>query len=623
MTQAGKATATIVLATLIGLACQGPPRAAPAPVPSNGVYTIALTSSSVSTLPKCTPALAGTTAYVQSPIGLWSCIANTWVPIPCTTITAGAVAYSSASQTLLACVSGQWTVVSLPQGTPGPQGDAGAVSIVVQLPAPSSQCPTGGTEIESGVDSNGDGQLEMLEINSISFVCNGATGDSGATGATGPAGTPGSQIQVSSADASHCPAGGEQIDIGFPGDGGLAIQQTVYVCNGAAGGSDGGVPPTGGCSRDADCSTSSVCEAAICDPATHTCTTTPITCDDGNVCTDDACDPVSGCTHVANQAACDDGDFCTTGDRCSAGACVGVPSECPTQMPPTVTDVAVVSTNPDNGTIAYNTGVTTILITGTAFSTVTCPAGVTLDDLDGRNVPVGTRATSCTVDSDTQITATFPAGIRTNGITGWNVLVSNFFGGNTTSDVRFKPAAGLLVSEVYIGSPGALGAADREFVELYNPTSRSIDVTSGGIGMRLHMFTSSGIETTKTLTFLTAGVAPSHGFLLLISIQSVDTDPWFAGSDAIFAAGLVANAGVYVSLSSASEDKVIDKAGWGAASFPAFEGSPIPPMLAGVSASRKPAGGAGHASDTDDNASDFNPPSTAISPQGSSAPPQP
>jgi hypothetical protein len=48
-------------------------------------------------------------------------------------------------------------------------------------------------------------------------------------------------------------------------------------------------------------------------------------CDDGNVCTDDGCDPASGCTHIANNAPCDDGDACTTGDACAAKACVGGP----------------------------------------------------------------------------------------------------------------------------------------------------------------------------------------------------------------------------------------------------------------------------------------------------------
>src|SRR5207245_2709480 len=107
----------------------------------------------------------------------------------------------------------------------------------------------------------------------------------------------------------------------------------------------------------------------------------------------------------------------------------------PNPVPPTVTNVQVQSTSPDNGSTPYNTGTATVVITGTNFSSVTCPGGVKLDDLNGAGAAVSTATTNCTVDSSTQITATFPAGIRTNGATGWNVLVTNSFGSNATSSV--------------------------------------------------------------------------------------------------------------------------------------------------------------------------------------------
>ncbi len=46
-----------------------------------------------------------------------------------------------------------------------------------------------------------------------------------------------------------------------------------------------------------------------------------LACDDGNACTDDSCDPGSGCKATVNAAACDDGDACTVGDACKAAAC--------------------------------------------------------------------------------------------------------------------------------------------------------------------------------------------------------------------------------------------------------------------------------------------------------------
>jgi hypothetical protein len=46
-------------------------------------------------------------------------------------------------------------------------------------------------------------------------------------------------------------------------------------------------------------------------------------CSDGNVCTDDLCDPVKGCLYPPNQAPCTDSNQCTTNDACVAGACQG------------------------------------------------------------------------------------------------------------------------------------------------------------------------------------------------------------------------------------------------------------------------------------------------------------
>jgi hypothetical protein len=52
-------------------------------------------------------------------------------------------------------------------------------------------------------------------------------------------------------------------------------------------------------------------------------------CDDGNVCTNDSCNPSSGCVHTNNQLPCDDGNVCTINDHCSQGACTGgTPRNC-------------------------------------------------------------------------------------------------------------------------------------------------------------------------------------------------------------------------------------------------------------------------------------------------------
>src|SRR5262249_32058776 len=46
-------------------------------------------------------------------------------------------------------------------------------------------------------------------------------------------------------------------------------------------------------------------------------------CDDGNGCTDDSCNPATGCVHTNNTAPCNDGNACTTNDHCAGGACMG------------------------------------------------------------------------------------------------------------------------------------------------------------------------------------------------------------------------------------------------------------------------------------------------------------
>lgn len=76
--------------------------------------------------------------------------------------------------------------------------------------------------------------------------------------------------------------------------------------------------------EDADkCTMGTTCEAGECKGGTAA------ECDDNDICTDDACDPATGCTHANNTADCDDNDACTEGDKCAAGTCVGGNDICP------------------------------------------------------------------------------------------------------------------------------------------------------------------------------------------------------------------------------------------------------------------------------------------------------
>ena len=62
------------------------------------------------------------------------------------------------------------------------------------------------------------------------------------------------------------------------------------------------------------------CAGGVCQPGP------PLFCDDGNACTDDSCDPGSGCENTPID--CDDGDACTDDSCDSGGGCVNAPIDC-------------------------------------------------------------------------------------------------------------------------------------------------------------------------------------------------------------------------------------------------------------------------------------------------------
>jgi Tol biopolymer transport system component len=89
------------------------------------------------------------------------------------------------------------------------------------------------------------------------------------------------------------------------------------------------------CVSDAECSNQDACDGeetcvnGQCTPAT------PIDCDDGAVCTADACDPTLGCTHTSifgccvTDADCSDSNVCDGLEQCIGGNCVsGTPLAC-------------------------------------------------------------------------------------------------------------------------------------------------------------------------------------------------------------------------------------------------------------------------------------------------------
>ncbi len=71
------------------------------------------------------------------------------------------------------------------------------------------------------------------------------------------------------------------------------------------------------------CTVGDLCEAGVCMAGVTA------NCNDGNLCTDESCDPIEGCQHVNNEAFCEDGSVCTISDVCLDGECTaGTPKEC-------------------------------------------------------------------------------------------------------------------------------------------------------------------------------------------------------------------------------------------------------------------------------------------------------
>ncbi|HYC00801.1 MAG TPA: hypothetical protein VEC57_16835 [Candidatus Limnocylindrales bacterium] len=70
-----------------------------------------------------------------------------------------------------------------------------------------------------------------------------------------------------------------------------------------------------------DCSDGIACTTDAC--AGNVCTHVPVSaqCDDSNPCTADTCSTSVGCVHPPQESTCDDGVFCNGSDSCSGGTC--------------------------------------------------------------------------------------------------------------------------------------------------------------------------------------------------------------------------------------------------------------------------------------------------------------
>lgn len=107
------------------------------------------------------------------------------------------------------------------------------------MPANDPDCPTGGIQVETGIDENGNGFLDDEEVDKTEKVCNGSIGPPGADGAGGADGMDGSNAVVRLSNepiGTNCPFSGVRIDAGIDTNGNDIldfgeITEANYICN--------------------------------------------------------------------------------------------------------------------------------------------------------------------------------------------------------------------------------------------------------------------------------------------------------------------------------------------------------------------------------------------------------
>ncbi len=121
-------------------------------------------------------------------------------------------------------------------GADGADGEDGKNSLVSVSAEPAGDnCEAGGQKIETGLDLNGNGELDDGNL-ITTYVCNGLAGTASERGDDGH----NAVVAVSEEPAGdNCVTGGRRIELGvdlndngLPDDGNVS---TTYVCNGAAG----------------------------------------------------------------------------------------------------------------------------------------------------------------------------------------------------------------------------------------------------------------------------------------------------------------------------------------------------------------------------------------------------
>ena len=116
------------------------------------------------------------------------------------------------------------------QGGAGPDGTVGLSALVkVSTESSGSNCTNGGQRIDSGIDSDGNETLDVSEVNSTVYVCNGENGAKGTSDLL---------LVTDEPWGENCQYGGQKIEEGPDTNGNEILDageivSTGYVCNGS------------------------------------------------------------------------------------------------------------------------------------------------------------------------------------------------------------------------------------------------------------------------------------------------------------------------------------------------------------------------------------------------------
>ena len=155
-----------------------------------------------------------------------------------------------------------------------------------------------------------------------------------------------------------------------------------------------------------------------------------------------------------------------------------------------------------------------------------------------------------------------------------------------------SPPAGVLISEVLTGVPGA---NNHEFIELYNDGENAVNLA----GYALVYLTRDGQEETLLYAWDEAADIPAQGHYLLVH----EGESFGLLRDALYATAIFEGKGGLILLD--GDGQVVDRLGWGEAPDGYFSGSPVTDLPGGFSLERLPGGELGSGINSGNNATDF------------------